>query len=142
MIIDKQLELARNQAITASAPSTNSIDFGATTDGVIGRDIGAGTPMYAVVTFPVTFTAAGAATLTASVQDSTDNVTFSDRVIGPPLAIADLSAGKRLNLALPPGLKRYVRLNFTVATGPFTAGQLNAYVTDGYDYAKQYPATP
>jgi hypothetical protein len=140
MILDKALELASRQAVTATAVSTNTIDAGSTRDGIIGRDIGAGTAMFATVTVNQTATAAGAATVRVTIQDSADNATFIDRVQSADVPVASLTAGYVLNLPLPPGLRRYIRANFTVGTGPLTAGQFSVHVTDGINFPRQYPA--
>lgn len=142
MILDKMLELSDKQAITASAVSTNVIDAGGTKSPTMGRDIGAGTAMYAVLTINTAMAAAGAATLTLTLQDSDDNATFVDRVSTAAIPVADLVAGRRVNLPIPPGMRRYIRGNYTVGTGPFTGGTVSLHVVDGIDFARQYPAAP
>jgi len=142
MILDKMLELSDKQAITATAVSTNVIDAGGTRAANIGRDIGAGTALFAALTINTTLAAAGAATLRLTLQDSDDNVTFVDRVSTADLAIADLTAGKKQFLPIPPGMRRYIRGNYTVGTGPFTGGTVSLHIVDGIDFARQYPATP
>jgi hypothetical protein len=115
------------------------IDAGATKNASIGRDIGAGTPLvmeFDVLTAP---TAAGAATVTFSVQDSADNSSFADVVATKAVPIAELTAGKQVFLPLPPGLRRYVRAYYTIGTGPLTAGAFNAQVVDGANFQRAYP---
>lgn len=138
-IIDRFLQVSAAQAVTASAASTDVIDAGATKNASIGRDIGAGTPLvmeFDVLTAP---TAAGAATVTFSVQDSADNSSFADVVTTKAVPIAELTAGKQVFLPLPPGLRRYVRAYYTIGTGPLTAGAFNAQVVDGANFQRAYP---
>ncbi|MEW6310779.1 hypothetical protein AUR59_020115 [Stutzerimonas balearica] len=138
-IIDRFLQVSAAQAVTASAASTDVIDAGATKNASIGRDIGAGTPLvmeFDVLTAP---TAAGAATVTFSVQDSADNSSFADVVATKAVPIAELTAGKQVFLPLPPGLRRYVRAYYTIGTGPLTAGAFNAQVVDGANFQRAYP---
>lgn len=50
-----------------------------------------------------------------------------------PLSIADLNAGEVVDPALriPYTSRQYVRLNYTVATGPFTGGKITAIGATG-----------
>lgn len=123
--------LSDNQAVTVTAPSTSVWDFGVAGQFGEGFHIGV---MCQVVT---TFTAAGAATLVVSAQGSLDNVTFFDLVNSAVIAVADLIAGTQiLRISLPlrqPNMAasvpyRYFRLNYTVATGPMTAGAIEAWL--------------
>ena len=51
------------------------------------------------------------------------------------IPVADLKAGYQLPLDwVPRGTnERFMRLNYTVATGPFTAGTITAGVTTGHN---------
>lgn len=138
-IIDKFLELSLAQAITTTAASTNVIDAGATRSASLGRDIGSGEPLYLEVNITTTMTAAGAATLAIALQDSADNATFADVLTLPPIAVAALTAGKTYYIPLPAGMRRYIRANYTVATGPMTAGALQASIVDGMNFIKAQP---
>lgn len=138
-IIDRFLQVSVAQAVTASAPSTDVIDAGATKSASIGRDIGAGTPLCMEFDVNTAPTAAGAATVTFSVQDSADNVSFTDVIATSALAIANLPAGKQVFLPLPPGLRRYVRGYYTIGTGPLTAGAFSAQVVNGANFQRAYP---
>lgn len=138
-ILDKQLQYSDKQAVTVTAVSTNVVDAGATKNPAIGRDLGAGTPLYLFVNVSQTFTAAGAATLTATLQDSADNSTFADVASVGPLSLAQLTAGKGFNVGFPVPTRRYTRVNYTVATGPMTAGIVSAHIVDGVVYNFSYP---
>src|SRR5260221_13993257 len=152
MIYDNNLIFSNNQAITATAASTSVIDLqgglainvgpNAT---VFGEDIGIGdgVAMLKVAAFvTTTFTAAGAGTLVVALQGAPDTgasepggtpgtyVTYAQTGV---IALADLVAGMKIAaLDWPPvqpnssPLPRYLRLNYTVATGPMTAGNIFA----------------
>lgn len=138
-ILDKFLQYSDKQAITVTAVSTNVVDAGATKNVAIGRDLGAGTPLYLFINVSQTFTAAGAATLTATLQDSADNTTFADVASVGPLSLAQLTAGRGFNIGFPVPTRRYTRINYTVGTGPMTAGVVSAHVVDGVIYNFNYP---
>lgn len=138
-IIDKFLQVSNAQVITATAVSTDVIDAGATKNPAIGRDLGGGTQLFLEVTVGATFTAAGAGTLTIALQDSADNATFADVLTTPPLALASLVVGSRFYIPLPAKMRRYIRANYTVATGPMTAGNVSAQIVDGMTVERAYP---
>lgn len=136
-IIDKFLQLSSAQAITVTAPSTNVIDAGATKSASIGRDIGNGEPLYLEVSVATTMTGAG--TMTIALQDSADNSSFADVLALPAIAVASLTAGKTYYLPLPAGMRRYIRANYTITSGPFTGGTLNAQIVDGMNFIRSMP---
>lgn len=135
MIIDKALQVSDAQAVTASAASTDVIDTG-----VANRAIGDVTSLAAVITVDESATAVGAATVTFSLQDSADNSSFADVVASAAIGKAALTAGKQAAVfKLPPNLRRYIRVYYTVATGPLTAGKFSAQVVMDYDRQRAYP---
>lgn len=138
-IIDRYLQISNAQAVTVTAVSTDVIDAGATKNAAIGRDLGGGTQLFLEVTVGATFTAVGAATLAVALQDSADNASFADVLTLPPLALASLVVGSRFYIPLPAQMRRYIRANYTVATGPMTAGSLSAQVVDGMTVERAYP---
>jgi hypothetical protein len=133
-ILDKQLQFSNGQAITVSAASENIVDLGPT--GPNGYAAGAeGSDWWIHITFPVQFTADGAATMVVAVQ--TDN----DVAFGTPITLYSTAAIGKASLGpgivssslpfpgairVPIGAKRYLRLYYTVATGPMTAGTVTA----------------
>ena len=138
-IIDKFLQVSDAQVVTVTAPSTHVIDAGATKSAAIGRDLGGGTQLFMEFTVAATFTAAGAGTLNLALQDSADNVTFADVLVTPPLALASLAVGARFYIPLPAKMRRYIRANYTVATGPMLTGTVYAQVVDGMTVERAYP---
>lgn len=123
MIIDKFMQVSNEQAVTTTAPSTDVIDTG-----VADRAIGDDTDLKLAITVDEAVTAAGAATVTFALQDSADNVTFADVIATAAIGKAALPAGTKIVRDLPSGLRRYLRVNYTVATGPLTAGKFSAQI--------------
>lgn len=123
--MDQNLVMSDAQAVTSTAVSTKSLD---TTTAL--RNIGSGEPLEVIVGVGTTFTAGGAATMTIALQDSADNSTFADVLVGPAIAVATMVAGyEAFRIRIPATTRRYIALNYTVATGPMTAGALSAFVT-------------
>lgn len=141
MILDANLEFSDAQAITVSAISSNVADLGPVTDNVL-RDIGTGEDTYLVLSVDTTFTAAGAATLTASLlSDSAVGLATSPttHLTTPAIPVATLVAGYQVAYKLPPGsYEQYLGMNYAVATGPFTAGKLNAFITKDAQLYRAY----
>ena len=134
MLFDKTTLLSDQQAITATAASTNVIDLGATPSS-IARDIGKGKPIPLLIQVTEQFTAAGAGTLTVALQVDSDEAFGSAKTVwtSPAIAKATLAPGYVIVPEyIPRGTdERYMRLNYTVATGPMTAGKVVAGVTMG-----------
>lgn len=135
MILDKELEFSNVQAVTATAISTNVIDLqaGALYAPTL-QDIGTGEDIYLVIIVGTTATAAGAATVTFTLEsDSTADLATSATVHWTSGAIgkATLVAGYKVaQLKLPTArYERYLGLRYTVATGPLTAGTFSAWLT-------------
>lgn len=151
--VDKNLEFSDAQAVTATAISSNVYDLFTT-------DLGAGanitpnsrldisTPdLWFVVAVPTAITDAGSdATLVVTLESADDvglttnaQVHFSTGT----LAFATYSpAGTQLAcVRLPRGLyRRYLGVRFTVASGPFTGGALDAYLTPDMPNNRVYKA--
>lgn len=123
MYIDRQNLFGQDQAVTASAASTDYIDLG------VLRDIGNGERPEILVLCTQDVTAAGAATVTVALQTD-DNSSFSspvNLVLSDAIPKASLVAGAEvLRVAVPYGTERYLRLFFTVAIGPLTAGKFTS----------------
>lgn len=130
MVVDLKTRVSNAQAITATATSTDYAN-------VQGNQIGEGERLCFNVVCSGTpgtddFAAAGAATLTIEVQASSDGSTFNTISSIGPIAKADLTVGKVFKAPIagkiPSGAKPSLRLNYVVATGPFTAGKLTAWI--------------
>lgn len=125
-------EPTTGRAITVSAVSTNVIDM-------LGRyNFGAGDYLDLNVQVLVGFSAAGAATLLIEYQVSNDNAAWATTLSSPVYPVATLLSGAQLlaykvpnSQLLGTGNPRYARLNYTVATGPMTAGTIAAWISAG-----------
>lgn len=137
MIIDKLLQVSDGQAVTASAASTDVIDFGQA-----NPNTGMDDRSKMVITVDESADAAGAATVTFSVQDSADNATFADVAVTGAIGKANLAAGKQVVIPMPTKLRRYCRVYYTVTTGPLTAGKFSAQVVTGIQQNVAYPDSP
>lgn len=132
MYIDAFAEFADAQAVTATAIS-NVMDLG---DDNTTRDIGAGEPVYLIVSTQTTATDTSSdATLTISLEsDSAVGLDSSATVHWTSAALAFAAfatAGTTLvAIRLPAGsYERYLGVRFTVASGPLTAGKFDAFLT-------------
>jgi hypothetical protein len=145
MYVDSQTEFSSSQAVTASAISSNVLDIfstlaGGTSNGAaispnakinIGNDV----DLSLVVSTAVAATAAGAATLTISLESADDaGLTTNSQVMysSGPLALAAFqNAGSQLaSIKLPSGqYRRYLGVRYTIGTGPLTAGAFDAFLT-------------
>lgn len=136
MYIDKELEFSDAQAVTAAAGSTNYIDLGS------ARDMGLSGPLQVCVTVDEAATATGAATVTFQLQCD-DNSSFSSAktvIQTDAIGKASLVLGYQFFLPIPVGLdERYVRLYYSVATGPLTAGKFTAQIVESVQKSKAYP---
>lgn len=151
MIIDGLLQFdPALSAITVTRVSTNVIDL------LAQRDLGeSGDPsMKLYVGVNAAFTAGGAATLTVQMQGSSDNANWFTYAETRAFSIAELTPVGRLGVwdwpSVPVGVPgsgnisgaapRYLRLNYVVATGPMTAGSVNAQLVLDAQTTRQYPA--
>lgn len=122
MIIDKQLTYSEEQAITTTADSTNVINHGQ-------ANVNTGEPVELLLQVEDTFTSGGATTLTVSLVTSVDEAFTAPVTLVTTAAIAKatLVRGYQLPLSfLPAQVLQFTKLVYTVATGPFTAGKINA----------------
>lgn len=134
MILDDQNTLSNDQAITATAASEDYIDLGPI-DSTLTREMGYGVPLDMLIQVTEAFAAAGAATLTIDLEVD-DNTGFSSATTvwtSGAIGKATLIQGYQALLQyVPKGVnERYLRLNYTVATGPMTAGKITAAIGSG-----------
>ena len=134
MFIDKNLQVSDAQAVTDTAASTDVIDFGQT-----NPNVGMDDRSSMVITVDTAAEAVGAATVTFAVQDSADNSSFADVAVTTAIGKATLVAGYQHVIPMPTKLRRYCRVNYTVATGPLTAGAFSAQVVTGIQQNTAYP---
>ncbi|RRM92734.1 Bbp16 family capsid cement protein [Escherichia coli] len=138
MITDKLLMFSEAQAVTNTAASTDVIDLGPI-DGK-RRDIGVGYPLEFWVLVNEAATASGEETVNIQLQTSENNRSWSTIYDSGALATDTLTAGKRVVSAkVPAGVQRYLCVNYSVATGPLTAGKFTAGISLDVDANTPYP---
>ncbi|TXH12891.1 MAG: hypothetical protein E6R03_12190 [Hyphomicrobiaceae bacterium] len=140
MITDKQARFEWDGAITVTAVSTDKIDLA-----VVNRDLGMVDDLYIVGVVTTAFTAAGAATLACDLIGD-DNASLSSpttlQTLMAATGKATLIAGYTMfkaKFALGKITERYLGLQWTVATGPMTAGAVKAFLCRGVDHQIYYP---
>lgn len=124
MILDNNLVLSAAQIVTATADSQNIVDT-----------LNAGntqSPSARIrASMKVAATDSGSdATVTVAISTSADLVTWVVLSQTAAIAFAALSpAGSvLLDSAIPNGSRRYIKLVYTVASGPLTAGSIDAEI--------------
>ena len=124
MLIDNTLILSEEQAVTATAASTNVVD----------QKAAGNAHTHAALVVRVDETVAGATAIKIALETSAaSNFGTKKEVFGVSLAAAALTAGATVvKVALPLGLLRYIRGYYTV-TGTGTAGKLSMFITDAVD---------
>lgn len=145
MILDERTEFSDAQVVTASAIS-DVIDLYAGQNSPTLRNLAGGNePLWLVVSVAVSAAAAGAATVTFSLEsDSTADlatsatVHFSTAAIGKATLVAGYTA---VCIQLPSGqYERYLGVRYTVATGPLTTGSaFNAFLVNDPTKWQAYP---
>jgi len=126
MYVDSQLLFSDAQAVTATAASTNTIDFGAV------RDMGVGEQLYVVALVDVAFTDSGSdSTLAVALEtDSTTSITpDATRTL---FTFSALSAAGTVKIAAlgPDDINlQYAQLKYTPANGNLTTGSITAFIT-------------
>lgn len=111
IILDAHNQFSDSQALTATAASTNIIDFGA------DRNIGIGEKLSAIVNIEVAsdFTT-GNETYVIGVETD-DNSSFSSpAVLSTTTLVGSVAAGTIISIPIPADLRmeRYLRLNYTL----------------------------
>lgn len=146
MIMDERLEFADAASVAAAAGTAligDVIDLE-----VIGRDIGAGEPMYLVITVDTSIITGGAAgtvqfelasdAQAAIATDGSATVHWASKAfVTDDDALNELDAGYTIAVALPmhsPTYERYLGILAITATTTTTAGKINAFLT--HDVAK------
>lgn len=145
MLLDNQNYFSDSQAVTSTAISENVIDTASLDLSPTTQDLGVGEDIWLVVQTAVAATDSGDdATLTITLEsdsaaglDDSATVHYSSGAI----AFADFSPAGTVVLAvrLPKGeYERYLGLRYTVASGPLTAGQFDAFLTKNIDAYRAY----
>ena len=144
MIIDSQNEFSVEQAVTVTAVSSNVYDNNSESTANVGQALGVDGDIYLVVQCDETATAAGAATVTITLESAENAALSTSPVVhfsSGALALAAMTAESRVvAVKLPQSLdyKRYMGLRYTVATGPLTAGKFSAFLVSNVNANKSY----
>lgn len=136
MILDANLTLSENQAVTATAISENVVEFGATgtvarEGSPLNRNIGAGNEIPMLI--QVTEDFAALTSLTISIE-SADNAALSSNPIvhytTPAIPLASLKAGYQIPMRWFPDadIKNFVGIRYTVTGTAASAGKLTAAI--------------
>ena len=122
-VLDRQVLFSNDQAITATAASTDIIDLGSSP-----RDVGAGEMSTVLVLVTEAFN--NLTSLTATLQTSaTEAFSVPVQLTAATLPLADLFAGARFPITtVPGGTLRYIRLYFTVTLPAPSTGRVMAGV--------------
>lgn len=145
MIIDKRTEFADAAALNTGAAGSyrigNVIDLEKT-----GLDLGAGEPLYLVISVDSAASSGGSATAAFSLASDAQAAIATDgtatvHVKTDAIPVAQLTAGKRIiTVALPGGAyERYLGILQTTGTAAFTGGAIDAFLTPDPSGWKAYP---
>ena len=122
MIQDGDLIYSDNQAITADSDSTEKKDH----DDANAR-IGDGTDLALVVVVTESFTFGTTTYVQIQLMDSADDSSYAIVLQTDELVAADLVAGDRYVIPLPPALRRYTKVHYAL-DGTATAGKVDAFL--------------
>lgn len=135
---DAKLVFSNAQAETTQAAhaSTNIVDLGAQVDhwgSAVSPNVDVGGDLRLHVQVVEALTTSAGGTLTVELQDSDNGTDFASvtpgKVITAAEAAATLVAGYTvIDQPLPSGLRRYLRLLYTIGTGAMTAGAVDAWI--------------
>lgn len=135
MILDNNLVLSDQQAITATAASTNVIDLGATgtpfgAAGALSADLGKLDNEGVQIELAVAQAFNNLTSLKIALEKSADNSTFTE-VASRTFLLAEINAVKRLPFparVMEGADARYLRLNYTVTGTAPSTGKITAAV--------------
>ena len=129
---------SNDQAVTATANSTNVIDLGApgTPYGgaaALNQDIGKGSKVPLTVQVTEDFTTSAGMTALIIALETGSTSALNTIIASQTILIADLVAGKQINLDfLPNGIvERYLGLSYTPVTGDADGGAITAGISMG-----------
>ena len=134
MILSAQQIFSDDQAITASADSTNVIDLGVAgtpyDSNALNQDVGKGAGVPILVQVTESFDNL----TTLEIKISTGATTaLGTTVISQTIALADLVAGKQMAITVLPNdiTERYLGIEYVVVGTTPTAGKVTAGITMG-----------
>jgi len=138
MHLDEQALFSDQQAITATAASTNYIDLGAANtppggSNAIQQDFGGGNDIPLLIQVTEAFNNLTSLTVAVQVDDDTSFSSPTTVATSGAILRADLVAGKKIPpFNVPIGTdQRYLRLNYTVTGTAPTEGKVTAGIAGG-----------
>jgi len=138
MLLDEQALFSNDQAITASAASTNYMNLGATATppgapAALVRDLGGANNIEILVQVTEDFATLTSLTITVEVDDNSSFSSAKTVASSGAIAAADLVVGKKIPITvLPEGTdEQYLRMYYTVTGSNATAGKVVAGLTTG-----------
>ena len=150
MLLDTMLQFSNNQAVTASAASTYGIDIG------IGRNLGAGEPLFLVTVLTADMTDVGSDTTITPTLRTSATATGSGSGLNGSIALtgsittlltqttfpALSKAGTKVINYLPPSdsYEQYLDVYYTAANGNLTTGNFTSFICKDTDLQHFYPA--
>lgn len=135
MYVDAQLLFSDAQAVTATAASTNYVDFGAV------RNMGVGEDLYVVVLCDVAMTDSGSDSTLAVAIEGDSSTTFTPDYTRTLFTFSAVSAAGTVKIAkLSPDdvALRYLQLKFTPANGDLSTGSFTGFITNNIDAYTSY----
>lgn len=137
MILSAEQLFSDDQAVTATAISTNVIDLGVAgtpygAAAALNQDVGKGASIPILVQVTTAFNTL--TSLTVTVETSANSDLSSSTVLATEsILLADLVAGKQMfNQVVPNGAdQRYLGVRYTVVGTPPTLGNITAGITMG-----------
>lgn len=135
MRLDSQAIFSNEQAITATAASTNVVEL-SKANGKFS-EVAFGKPIPLLIQVVESF--ATLTSLTVAVQTD-DNAAFSSAttLVSATLAVADLVAGAKFPIKeIPAGNEGFMRLYYTVTGSNATTGKITAGIVDTVDNSFQ-----
>ena len=137
MILSANQLFSDDQAVTATAVSTNVIDLGVAgtpydAAAALNQDVGKGTPVPVLIQVTEAFATLTSLTITIEVSANSD-LSSSTVLATETVDVADLVAGKQTFLqVLPNGAdQRYLGVRYTVTGSSATAGTITAGISMG-----------
>ena len=136
MFMDNTLEFA--DATSVGTPNSTTVNVGDIIDTGVIRDVGAGQPLYLIITIDTAVTSGGAATVAfLMVSDSTSTIatdgTATKHIETDAIAVASLTAGYTMVVpfsSVNPSYERYLAFQVKETAGQaLTAGNVNAFLT-------------
>lgn len=123
MFIDKRLQVSSQQALTATAASTDVVDLGSAS-----RNVGAGDPIWLVVLARVAL-AGTSPTLAVAIQTDDNSAFSSAATLETSQTYTALPVGSMIVLPMPFTNERYVRANYTLG-GTTPTATVDAFFTN------------